>query len=77
MSAELHIPIHNEQVLKFWQSRAQKSGLSLEEEISELLSKFASRSHVEEKFSALRKEVKIECGTLPDSTLMIREDRDN
>lgn len=77
MAAELHIPIHNEQVLKFWQSRAQKNGLSLEEEISELLSKFADKSYVEEKFSALRKEIKTQCGTLPDSTLMIREDREN
>jgi len=76
MIAELHIPIDNNAVLAFWQAQADQHGRSVEEEISQLLSKTASGNHAEERFAAVREKIRAESGILPDSTPLIREDRD-
>lgn len=76
MTTELHIPIANNAVLAFWQAQAALHGRSVEEEIADLLSKAASKNRIEEKFAVLREKIRTQCGVLPDSTQLIREDRD-
>ena len=76
MTAELHIPIHNEQVLEFWKTKAQEHGVSIEQEVENFLSRIADKNYYEDKLSSLRNKIKNKCGTLPDSTQLIREDRD-
>ncbi len=76
MIAELRIPIENEAVLAFWQAQAADHSRSLEEEIAESLSRAVARSRTEERFAVLRERIRQECGNLPDSTPLIREDRD-
>ena len=75
MGTELRINVENE-ALNFWKTRAAQHGLSLEEEIGQLLNKAVSHSHVEERFTALRQKIRAQCGELPDSTALIRNERD-
>lgn len=58
--------------------RAKRSGHSLEAELRSLLTAeaFRPRRELAKKLEAMREEIRAEYGTLPDSTPLIREQRD-
>lgn len=59
-------------------SRAKAAGLSLEEELRRLLTEAASRppARFVRQAARLREELKRRYGLLPDTTAIIRDDRD-
>jgi plasmid stability protein len=75
---ELRIRKLDEWVVASLRARAKRHGRSLEAELRVLLAEEARRPRREflERTRALRASIQAECGLLPDSTPLIREDRD-
>lgn len=81
MSFEIRIPIANDDVLRFWQAQAAEHGRSLEEEIGSAINKAAAppqpqKIDIKDRLAALHQRIRQECGVLPDSTPLIRQERD-
>jgi antitoxin FitA len=76
--AEIRVRNLDETVVGEFKDRAKRHGRSLEAELRELITSEALRPRREllEDLQEFRETIRAKYGTLPDSTLLIREERD-
>ena len=76
--ADVKIRKLDDGIVQAFRARAKAQGRSLEEELRQTLTEIVHqrRRAYAEKLRKLREDIRAEYGELPDSTPLIREDRD-